>query len=70
VVDVGTEVDSPSPVPKGEGPGAPSSWSGKVTGTGATRHSAVEGRPAAGLRQLSQGYRKPQNPVQQVGGIL
>jgi len=26
-----------SPVPKGEGPGAPSSWSGRVTGTGATR---------------------------------
>ena len=30
-----------SPVPKGEGPGAPSSWLGKVTGTGATRLTFV-----------------------------
>jgi hypothetical protein len=29
----------PSPVPKGEGPGAPSIWFGWVIETGATRHT-------------------------------
>src|ERR1035438_921266 len=30
----------PSPVPKGEGPGAPSAWFGNLTGTGVTRQVA------------------------------
>ena len=31
----------PSPAPKSEGPGAPSAWTGDLTGTGATRQPAA-----------------------------
>ena len=36
----------PSPVPKGEGPGAPSAWLGTV-GIGATRHVLILNKNAA-----------------------
>jgi hypothetical protein len=34
------DVRFPTPVPKSEGPGAPSSWFKELTGTGATRRRA------------------------------
>jgi hypothetical protein len=49
--------DTPrSPVPKGEGPGAPSSQLGTIIGTGATRRS-VYGIAFPGLKAETWGTR-------------